>query len=443
MGAFHGGAKRRREGGKKRCRRSSTKKGPDRVRTPNRPEALNALDDELNDALWEVWADFSADDSVDAAIVTGAGKAFCSGADLRLSRSGGATLLDARKNAARGIGGGITRGSTGSPSRSSRPSTVSLSGAASNWLLRAISASPRKRRNSGCSRCRQGWTPGRRGDRPPRRHRRGRHRTRPDADGAGGFRGGGVPAGSLNKVVPHEELLPTAESWARMILANGSRRSGPPRRRSSRSSAARWTTRRGSKPSTDIRASGISGRSGEVEMFWDISLINDERYQGKRSSGNYYSWRCRDVGSSDHVSRRRLPWHCDHMGHMNVMWYVGKFDEATWQFFAMFGLTPSFLREQGRGMAAVQQNITYKRELRAGDVVSIRSGVLEIREKVIRFFHEMYNDETGEIAATTELTGVHLDAREELVPVSWYVFERRRAMILPGEVAAQARMGRE
>jgi hypothetical protein len=23
-------------------------------------------------------------------------------------------------------------------------------------------------------------------------------------------------------------------------------------------------------------------------------------------------------------------WHCDHMGHMNVMWFVGKFDEATW-----------------------------------------------------------------------------------------------------------------
>lgn len=23
------------------------------------------------------------------------------------------------------------------------------------------------------------------------------------------------------------------------------------------------------------------------------------------------------------------PWHCDHVGHMNVMWSVGKFDEAT------------------------------------------------------------------------------------------------------------------
>ena len=33
------------------------------------------------------------------------------------------------------------------------------------------------------------------------------------------------------------------------------------------------------------------------------------------------------------------PWQCDHMGHMNVMWYVGKFDEATWQFMASLGLS--------------------------------------------------------------------------------------------------------
>jgi acyl-CoA thioester hydrolase len=126
------------------------------------------------------------------------------------------------------------------------------------------------------------------------------------------------------------------------------------------------------------------------------------------------------------------PWHCDHVGHMNVMWYVGKFDEATWQFFAMFGLTPSFLRDQGRGMSAVQQNITYKRELRAGDVVSIRSGVLEIREKVIRFFHEMYNDETGEIAATAEMTGVHLDTvLRRSCPFPGTVFERASALIVP------------
>ena len=91
------------------------------------------------------------------------------------------------------------------------------------------------------------------------------------------------------------------------------------------------------------------------------------------------------------------------------MWYVGKFDEANWNLFARLGLTPSYLRQSGRGMAAVQQNIAYKRELLAGDIVEITSRLLEIRDKSVRFLHEMRNAETGEIAATCEFVGVHLD----------------------------------
>lgn len=59
------------------------------------------------------------------------------------------------------------------------------------------------------------------------------------------------------------------------------------------------------------------------------------------------------------------PGHCDHVGHMNVMWYVGKLDEATWQFFNILGLTPDYLRSQKRGMAAVDQHISYIREMHA------------------------------------------------------------------------------
>src|SRR3954447_7232250 len=111
------------------------------------------------------------------------------------------------------------------------------------------------------------------------------------------------------------------------------------------------------------------------------------------------------------------PWHCDHVGHMNVMWYVGKFDEATWNLFARIGLTPTYLRECGRGMAAVQQNITYQRELLAGDIVEVKSVLLEIRDRSIRFRHEMRNAETGEIAASCEITGVHMDrqARKSVI----------------------------
>jgi acyl-CoA thioester hydrolase len=103
------------------------------------------------------------------------------------------------------------------------------------------------------------------------------------------------------------------------------------------------------------------------------------------------------------------PWHCDHMGHMNVMWYVGKFDEATWHLFLALGLTPALLRETKRGMAAVEQTIQYKRELLAGDIVTVHSALLEMKDKSIRFTHEMRKADTGEIAATTVLTGVHLD----------------------------------
>lgn len=69
------------------------------------------------------------------------------------------------------------------------------------------------------------------------------------------------------------------------------------------------------------------------------------------------------------------------------------------------------MHEQNSLMAAVQQDTSYKRELRAGDIITIRSRIIEIREKVIRFLHEMRNDETGEIAAVTALIGVHMDAK--------------------------------
>jgi acyl-CoA thioester hydrolase len=103
------------------------------------------------------------------------------------------------------------------------------------------------------------------------------------------------------------------------------------------------------------------------------------------------------------------PWQCDHVGHMNIMWYVGKFDEANWNLFARIGLTPSYLRRSNRGMAAVQQNISYRHELLPGDIVEITSRLVELRDRSIRFVHEMRNAETGEVAAVCEITGVHMD----------------------------------
>jgi enoyl-CoA hydratase/carnithine racemase len=51
--------------------------------TLNRPEAKNAIDPELHELLCEAWVDFRDDPSVDVAILTGTGDAFCAGADLK------------------------------------------------------------------------------------------------------------------------------------------------------------------------------------------------------------------------------------------------------------------------------------------------------------------------------------------------------------------------
>jgi acyl-CoA thioester hydrolase len=123
--------------------------------------------------------------------------------------------------------------------------------------------------------------------------------------------------------------------------------------------------------------------------------------------------------------------HCDHMGHMNVMWYVGKFDEASWQLFAAMGLTRSRMEEENRGVAGLEQHIEYKRELRAGDVITVHSAVDEVKEKVVRLTHEMANDETGEIAAIMHLVAVYFDteARKSL-PLPPDIRERATQMIV-------------
>src|SRR5690606_18774464 len=56
--------------------------GPIRVITLNRPDALNAVNDELHTALAQLWPRLEEDRGVRAAVLTGAGKAFSAGGDF-------------------------------------------------------------------------------------------------------------------------------------------------------------------------------------------------------------------------------------------------------------------------------------------------------------------------------------------------------------------------
>lgn len=57
--------------------------------TLNRPEVLNGLTDELLDAVTDGCREAAVDDSVRVVVITGAGRGFCSGQDLRAGAAGG------------------------------------------------------------------------------------------------------------------------------------------------------------------------------------------------------------------------------------------------------------------------------------------------------------------------------------------------------------------
>ena len=63
------------------------------ILTLNRPQARNAMSDEMNAALQTMLADFEINPEVKAVVLTGAGKGFCAGGDVKgMARSGDGTV---------------------------------------------------------------------------------------------------------------------------------------------------------------------------------------------------------------------------------------------------------------------------------------------------------------------------------------------------------------
>jgi acyl-CoA thioester hydrolase len=117
----------------------------------------------------------------------------------------------------------------------------------------------------------------------------------------------------------------------------------------------------------------------------------------------------------------------DHLGHMNVASYTTRFDEATWHFLAHLGLTPGALRRDGRAAVAADQKTQYRREVLVATLLHVTTELLAIGRKSVRFTHRMYDSETQEIVATTELVGVYFDTN------------RRVSVELPDSVRDRAR----
>ncbi len=100
----------------------------------------------------------------------------------------------------------------------------------------------------------------------------------------------------------------------------------------------------------------------------------------------------------------------DHKGRVNASFYLARFDEASRQFLAHLGLSPSVLKPHDRAAMAVEQRTRRQRDVCAGGLLHITTELLDIGEKSFRFVHRMYDSETMEEVAVAEFVGVCYDA---------------------------------
>lgn len=114
----------------------------------------------------------------------------------------------------------------------------------------------------------------------------------------------------------------------------------------------------------------------------------------------------------------------DEMGHMNVMWYTHHFDRATWNFFASFGMDLAYFEQARAGSFALEQHTRYLVEVRHGQFIRLQTRALGRSEKRFHFMHFMSIEDTGTLAATTELVGIHINQ------------DLRRSSPLPPHIAA-------
>ena len=129
------------------------------------------------------------------------------------------------------------------------------------------------------------------------------------------------------------------------------------------------------------------------------------------------------------------PWECDQWGHLNVQFYLAKASDAQAHLIARLGLMPSRLRSSSGSLMPATDRALFKRELRAGDIYFVRSGIRAVAaDGTLDIASRMVNQETGIESAAFE-TRLHWVGRDRTTPPPWPDDVAAAAATLAGELA--------
>ena len=135
-----------------------------------------------------------------------------------------------------------------------------------------------------------------------------------------------------------------------------------------------------------------------------------------------------------HVSARDTvkPREIDVYGYSAMSYYIHRFSAANAQSTAGFGFTPAYMRDERRGFSTFEFQLRFLRGLRAGDPVCVRSALLHVGNSSLRVFHKMFDEATGDLVATLDQLGVHLDvAARRPTPLPDALRDRAKSLLAP------------
>jgi acyl-CoA thioester hydrolase len=132
------------------------------------------------------------------------------------------------------------------------------------------------------------------------------------------------------------------------------------------------------------------------------------------------------------------PREVDALGQAAFAAYVHRFSAANGHLLAGFGMSPAYMRAEGRGFSTFEFRLRLPGSLRAGDLVRVRSALLHVGASSLRLLHRMTSVRTGEEVATLEQSGVHLDlGARRSTPLPDSLRERARALLVVPEISTK------
>lgn len=94
-------------------------------------------------------------------------------------------------------------------------------------------------------------------------------------------------------------------------------------------------------------------------------------------------------------------WECDDRGHLNVQFYPDRFADAGAHALHALGLGPQAAAAAGLGFRLVQEHVTFQRELRASDSISVYTGVAAADAQGLTLLHELVESTSGQVSSTS------------------------------------------